>query len=52
MIEYQRDEQQTIPDSQVKIVGVGGAGLNMLDRVALDGMQGAELLALHQMRVH
>ncbi|MFT5883551.1 MAG: cell division protein FtsZ [Crocinitomicaceae bacterium] len=46
MIEYQRDEQQTIPDSQVKIVGVGGAGLNMIDRVALDGMQGAELLAL------
>lgn len=46
MIKYQRDEQQTIPDSQVKIVGVGGAGLNMIDRVALDGMQGAELLAL------
>ncbi len=46
MIEYQRDEQQTIPDSQVKIVGVGGAGLNMIDRVALDGIQGAELLAL------
>ena len=46
MIEYQRDQQQTIPDSQVKIVGVGGAGLNMIDRVALDGMQGAELLAL------
>ena len=46
MIQYQRDQQQTIPDSQVKIVGVGGAGLNMIDRVALDGMQGAELLAL------
>lgn len=46
MIKYQRDEQQTIPDSQVKIVGVGGAGLNMIDRVALDGIQGAELLAL------
>ena len=46
MIEYQRDEQQTIPDSQVKIIGVGGAGLNMIDRVALDGMLGAELLAL------
>lgn len=46
MIEYQRDQQQTIPDSQVKIVGVGGAGLNMMDRVALDGVQGVELLAL------
>lgn len=46
MIEFQRDKQQTIPNSQVKIVGVGGAGLNMIDRVMLDGMQGAELLAL------
>ena len=46
MIEYQRDQQQKIPDSHVKVVGIGGAGLNMLDRVALDGMQGVELLAL------
>ncbi|WP_018970883.1 cell division protein FtsZ [Rubritalea marina] len=46
MIEFQRDKQQTIPNSQVKIVGVGGAGLNMIDRVMLDGMQGVELLAL------
>ena len=47
MIEYQRDQQQTIPDSQVKIIGIGGAGANMIDRVALDGMEGAELLALN-----
>lgn len=47
MIQYKSDEQQTIPDTQVKIVGIGGAGLNMIDRVQLDGMEGAELLALN-----
>lgn len=47
MIEYPRSRQQTIPESLVKIVGLGGAGLNMLDRVALDGIDGAELLSLN-----
>ncbi len=47
MITYQREQQQTIPDSEVIIVGVGGAGANMIDRVALDGMEGAQLLALN-----
>lgn len=45
MIPFERSRQQTIPNSSVKIIGVGGAGANMLDRVALDGMDGAELLA-------
>lgn len=45
MIPYERTRQQTIPTSAVKIIGVGGAGANMLDRIALDGMEGAELLA-------
>ncbi len=45
MIPYERTRQQTIPNSAVKIIGVGGAGANMLDRIALDGMEGAELLA-------
>ena len=45
MIPYERARQQTIPNSAVKIIGVGGAGANMLDRIALDGMEGAELLA-------
>jgi len=44
MIPFQREAQQSIPESSVKIIGVGGAGANMLDRVALDGMEGAELL--------
>jgi len=47
MIEFPRDRQQTIPESAVKIVGLGGAGANMLDRIALDGIEGAELLALN-----
>ena len=47
MITYQREQQQTIPDSEVIIVGVGGAGANMIDRVALDGMEDAQQLALN-----
>jgi cell division protein FtsZ len=47
MIEFPQDQQNTIPTSSVKIVGLGGAGANMLDRVALDGLDGAELLALN-----
>ena len=47
MIEFERDPQQTIPAAAVRIIGLGGAGANMLDRVALDGMEGAELLALN-----
>jgi cell division protein FtsZ len=47
MIEFPRDAQNTIPSSSVKIVGLGGAGTNMLDRVVLDGMDGAEMLAIN-----
>ncbi len=47
MIEFPRNAQHTIPSSQVKIIGLGGAGSNMLDRVALDGLDSAEMLALH-----
>jgi cell division protein FtsZ len=47
MIQYNRDPQQTISSSAVKIIGLGGAGANMLERIALDGLDGAELLALN-----
>jgi hypothetical protein len=47
MIPYSRDPHQVIPSSSVKIIGLGGAGANMLERIALDGMEGAELLALN-----
>ena len=47
MIPYSRDTQKTIPTSSVKIIGLGGAGANMLERIALDGMEGSEMLALN-----
>lgn len=47
MIPYARDSKHTVPISAVKIIGLGGAGTNMLELVALDGMEGAELLALN-----
>ncbi len=47
MIPYTRDPQQMIPTSAVKIIGVGGAGANMLEHIAIDGLDGAELLALN-----
>jgi len=47
MISYSRDPKQEIPSSAVKILGLGGAGANMLERIALDSMEGAELLALN-----
>jgi cell division protein FtsZ len=47
MISYSRDPHQTIPVSSVKIIGLGGAGANMLERIALDGTEGSELLALN-----
>jgi cell division protein FtsZ len=47
MISYSRDSNESIPSSAVKIIGLGGAGANMLERIALDSMEGAELLALN-----
>jgi cell division protein FtsZ len=47
MIEFPRDPQNTIPSSHIKIIGLGGAGANILDRISLDGMEGVEMLALN-----
>ncbi len=47
MISYLRDSHEAIPPSAVKIIGLGGAGANMLERIALDSIEGAELLALN-----
>ncbi len=47
MISYSRDSHEAIPSSAVKIIGLGGAGANMLERIALDSIEGAELLALN-----
>ncbi len=35
------------PDLLIKIVGLGGAGSNALDRIMLDGLTGAELVAMN-----
>jgi len=47
MIPYSRDPHQVISPSAVKIIGLGGAGTNMLERIALDGVEGAGLIALN-----
>lgn len=50
MIEYSLSEQAEIPaggDFAVKVIGVGGAGANVLDRMALEGSEEAELLTLN-----
>ena len=47
MISYSRDPKQEIPASAVKIFGLGGAGANMLERIALDSIEGAQLVSLN-----
>ncbi len=37
-------EEENIP---IKVVGVGGAGCNALDRIVLDGMEKADLIAIN-----
>jgi cell division protein FtsZ len=47
MISYSRDPKEEIPTSAVKILGLGGAGSNMLERIALDSIEGAQLISLN-----
>src|SRR6056297_1420944 len=50
MIEYDESvhgELQLNSDLGVKVIGVGGAGANVLDRMALEGSDVADLLALN-----
>jgi len=44
--QYDREETPRDP-IYIKVVGVGGAGSNALDRVMLDGIEGAELVAIN-----
>src|SRR6476469_1962796 len=37
-------EEQSIP---IKVVGIGGAGCNALDRIVLDGMDKSDLIAVN-----
>ena len=50
MIEYHQAEQGEFSDTSefgVKVIGIGGAGANVLDRMALEGSDDAELLTLN-----
>lgn len=49
MIEYNQDDQAEPgqPGAGVKVIGVGGAGANVLDRMALEGSDDAALLTLN-----
>ncbi len=50
MIEYNQTEQSELANLSefgVKVIGVGGAGANVLDRMALEGSDDAELLTLN-----
>lgn len=44
--QYDREENPGEP-ILIKVVGVGGAGCNVLDRVMLDGIEAAELVAVN-----
>ena len=50
MIEFKRDDQENAVQSDgssIKVIGCGGAGANVLDRIALDGMEEAELVCMN-----
>lgn len=45
MIEIPRNTQSAAPE--IKVVGIGGAGSNILDRIVLDGFAGAQTVAMN-----
>lgn len=47
MIELPRNHHANAPEPRVQILGLGGAGANALDRIQLDGVEGAELIAIN-----
>ena len=47
MISHPRVSRQIVDPLSVKVIGIGGAGGNLLERIALDGMDAASLLLLH-----
>ena len=50
MIEFELSSQQpdaTLPTVPVTVIGLGGAGTNILDTIALEGLPGAQLVALN-----
>src|ERR1700677_4471198 len=48
MIQIHRNPSSVLSgDVSIKIIGLGGAGSNALDRIKLDGLAGAELVAMN-----
>jgi cell division protein FtsZ len=50
MLEHKREDTGRSLEAakmSVKVIGVGGAGANVLDRIALEGMDGAELISMN-----
>jgi cell division protein FtsZ len=47
MIQFHRNSSSANDDVRIKIVGLGGAGGNVLDRLLLDGIQDTELVAIN-----
>jgi cell division protein FtsZ len=48
MIEIIRQSSSNLASQiPIKVVGLGGAGLNALDRIQLDGLEGAEIIAIN-----
>src|SRR5580692_10371764 len=47
MIPIHRNPAATQPDVRIKVVGLGGAGGNVLDRLLLDGLHDVELVAMN-----
>lgn len=49
MVEYQRNQGESSPNSSLKIcvVGIGGGGLNVLDRICLDRLMEVSLVSMH-----
>src|SRR5579871_6383527 len=46
MIQIHRNTA-SMPDVRIKVVGLGGAGGNVLDRLLLDGLRDVELIAIN-----
>lgn len=46
MLQYSEPGQQIIPETSVSIIGIGGAGINMINRFALDSPETQGFLAL------
>src|SRR6201984_2840123 len=44
--QYDRDEE-AVPPISIKVVGIGGAGSNILDRMVLDGSEEIQLIAIN-----